>query len=118
MSGACSRLKNESCTTVTWIIRLCAHKINLGQNMRICSVPAVFLREGEYGALPLFGGSLAKTELHKPPGIDNIFAGIAACYVYKCIQGNSTILAICHFGVLVRTVAYYCNYANYTYYVK
>jgi hypothetical protein len=31
-------------------------------------------------------------EVHKPPGIGNIFAAIAACYVYECIQGNSTSL--------------------------
>ena len=95
MFGACSRVIYKSCTSVTWILRLFIGKINLGQNMRICSVPTVYLRGGEYSALPLFRGvvgNLAKLEVHKPPGIGNIFAAIAACHVYKCIQGNITSL--------------------------
>ena len=60
MFGACSRVIYVSCTTVTWILWLFIGKINLGQNMRICSVPTVYLQGGEYGALPLFQGVVGK----------------------------------------------------------
>jgi hypothetical protein len=61
---------------------------------------------------PCFGGSLAKMEVHKPPGIGNSFAVIAACYVYECIQGNSD------FGMLQRIPVYYCYHAKYNNYAN
>jgi hypothetical protein len=36
-----------------------------------------------------WGGPLAKMEVHTSPGIGNLFAAMAACYVYECILGTS-----------------------------
>ena len=58
----------------------------------------VCLLGGKCGALPLFQGLLAKIEVHKPPGIVNILAAMAACYVYECmfsdLFGSSDVLSL------------------------
>ena len=58
---------------------------------RICgsvSFPSCACGRANTVLYPCFGGSLAKMEVYRPPGIVNIFTAIAACYVYECIQGN------------------------------
>ncbi len=70
----------------TWIFRLFICRLSFGLKMRPCSVPVVCLRGVKYGNLPLFRG--VELEMQKPQGIVNLFAAIAAWYVYECIQGN------------------------------
>ena len=94
MFGACLRLTYMSRTTATWIFRLCIGKISFGPSMRLWGGPVLFLRRGKDGALHRLEGSLAEMEVHTSPGIGNIFAAIAVCYVYECIMGNS--LSIWH----------------------
>jgi hypothetical protein len=51
--------------------------------MLLCVTPVLYLRRGKDGAQHLLWGSLAEVVVHTSPGIGNIFAVIAAFYLYE-----------------------------------
>jgi hypothetical protein len=93
MFEPCDRLLQLRSDDSNWFSQQFICKINIRPNVRLsgpdsgCSagVPLEWLVGVKDSTKRLFLGVPAQTEVHRPPGIRNIFAAIAASDVYECI---------------------------------